>query len=278
MFKPEHTTTLDSIGNTIRMGVQGKGGTGKSTAMLTFPNLIVADIDNSVDIENAKAVKVDPTTIYKLKFHDPEFLKASQLSPNIHEASLKWIETNIMKFTPEQTFGLDSWTFLQDHFDVVMGKKIPITSTGAEDGRWFWGEKQDYSQDILTKLKRANCNLYVVFHEVDETDDKGRLTGRVRPMMDGKYNQKLSNHFTYWFRATAIGKKDDASAMKEQAKKMQITDEVLKMLYDFSNNKTVYTWQTQADELCACKSKLPFVKFIPASYEVFRSPEAFLQK
>jgi len=278
MYKPEHTTPLEVGDKIVRLGIQGHGGTGKSTSLLTFPNLVVGDIDNSVDVENAKAVKVDPATIAKLKFYDKEFRDKIKPGISVRDCVEKWVNDNLGKFTPEQTFALDSWTFLQDAFDKQTDTEVPNTRAGARDEFWFWGRKQEYSRDLLVEFQKARCNTAIIFHEVKEIDDKGRETGKVLPMMQGKFSYKLMNYFPYYFRQIAIEKITDTGKQREEAAKMGITPEQFAKAQEYSTNRTAYFWQTVTTAICNCKSKIPFARFIPATYNVFRNPEPWLQK
>lgn len=278
MYKPPEASSLELATKTIRLGIQGHGGTGKSTSLLTFPNCIVGDVDNSVDVENARAVKVNPSTILKLKFYDQEFRDKIQRGISVRDGVEKWINESLSKLSPEQTFGLDSWTFLQDSFDKQTDSEVPNTQRGARDEFWFWARKQEYARDVLVEMQKAKCNIVVIFHEVKEIDDKGRETGKVTPMMQGKFAYKLMNYFPFYFRQIAFEKIFDAKKQEEEAGKMGITTEQFRKAQEFSTNKTVYFWQTVTTAICNCKSKIPFARFIPATYEVFRNPEPWLQK
>lgn len=276
MFIPDKAASLAADKPYKHVGIQGHGGTGKTTSAMTFPNPVYIDIDNSVDLHNAQAVNVEPTTVKVLPFYDPEFYK--NYGPNTRDSVHSFLEKNVGKFTQEQSLILDSWTFLQDAFDKQTEKEIPITKNGAQDQYYLWEKKQDYSRDILTFLKQAKCNVVVIFHEVKETDDKGRDTGKVTPLMQGKFVNKLHNYFPYIFRQICFAKITDEIKQKEEATKMGITLEQFRKAQEYSTDKSVRFWQCSTTQIAACKTKIPFARFVGAHFDVFKNPEPWLQK
>ena len=279
MFIPPNSTKLEDLSDRRRVAIQGAGGTGKTTAALTFPNPIVVDIDNSVDLNNARAVGIDPSTVTVLPFYREDYQKTIMAvnRPNVKDCFEKWLEENIRKFAPEQTVIIDSWTFLQDAFDKFT--PIPIAKqSGAEDRMSWWGMKADWSQEILTTLQSAQCNIVMIFHEVEERDDKGRLTGKVKPMMQGRFADKLQNYFPYWFRQFTLDKITDREKQEAEIKAMGISRGVFEEIQNSSAPyRPSYIWQTVTSNLAKCKTKIPFARFIPAHYKVFVETSKFLQ-
>lgn len=267
---------------TFRVALQGAGGTGKTTSAVTAPNPVFADIDNSLDKHNADAAGVDISKIQRIPFYRSDFLKSvggqnSGQQPNIRDAFKRWLTENISKFEPEQTFVLDSWTFLQDAFDRQGTIEPYYNSYGKEDTLAFWAEKQDYSALILNLLQSARCNVVVIFHEVSEYDDKGRPTGKVTPMMQGKFAHRLQNYFPYWFRQIGMGKIADTEAQKKEASLMGITHNQFKRLQDSCpKTQSFYAWQVATTAVATCKTKIPFPRFIPSTFDVFANPEKYI--
>lgn len=272
MYIPDKAKTLDTKTDLqLRIALQGYGGTGKTTSALTFPNPVVLDIDNSADKHNTQAVGIDTKNVHVLPFYDQSFLDEIKPRGNLRDVFRTWIEKHASLFAPEQTLVLDSWTFLQDAFDKQTDLEPVYTKKGEIDEFAFWARKQDYARDILNALQRVKCNVIVIFHETVERDNNGRLTGKVTPLMQGRFADKLLNYFTYWFRQIAMEK----SIEEKLAKDMQITVEALKRICDFSTNNSMYTWQTQTTTIANCKSKIPFQRFVPAHYKIFQEPEQY---
>jgi len=277
MYIIPNSTQLTDLSTCYRIGIQGAGGSGKTTAALTFPNPVVADIDNNVDLNNALAAGVDPKTVSILKFHDKDFLRTIPAS-NPKDGIEIWLTNHLSKLDVSQTFILDSWTFLQDAFDLHT--PVPISkSSGAEDWMAWWGLKQDYSQSIMKLLQSCKCNVIVLFHEVAERNDKGTLTGRVNPLMQGRFADKLHNYFPYWFRQFALDKITDPEKIKTEIAAMGITHEQFTAIQASSSmRQPSYIWQTVTSNIAKCKTKFPFARFVPANYKSFIDAEMWRQK
>lgn len=261
MYTPPNAIPLnEKINQQRRVAIQGWGGTGKTTAALTFPNPVVLDFDNSVDPVNATCAGRKLEEIYVVPFYQQAFIDTIKRGSNRRDVFKSWLEQNVHKFETNQTLVLDSWTALQDEFDKAW---IPVmTKRGELDEFAFWEAKQDYAREILTLLRQAVCNSVVIFHEVMETDDKGRATGKATPLMQGKFVNKLSGYFTDWVRAIAV----DRSSKPEFIKSLDLTPEQWADILAFDSpikSKTIYLWQTVSGNVANCKTKTlglhPFV-------------------
>ena len=131
-------------------------------------------------------------------FTEPDFCK-SLVKPtgprsNRRDAFKKWLQIEAIKLQPEQTLVVDSWTRLQDAFDEQKELEPVTTKTGEIVVFDFWACKQDYAKEILNTLSDLRCHIVVTFHEVELTDETGKiLNGRVIPLMQGKFCQKYSS-------------------------------------------------------------------------------------
>jgi hypothetical protein len=178
-----------------RIAIIGPPGSGKTTSLLTFPDLVVFDLDRKL-----------PTGVANIPAWNPDWAdeviggkgRRTFNIANIRDASLMWIRDNITKFEPEQTFAIDSWTFLMDFFAI---------QTYAEDeaakesnGFFFWGQKLKYATKLMSYLKSAKCRVVVTMHETIDRDEKGNLNGKIRPLMNGGYQDQLLGGFTHVWR------------------------------------------------------------------------------
>ncbi len=286
MYIPPQAKSLDTVVNpTIRLGIQGAPGTGKTYSALNgFPNVTVADFDNKL---GAHAGRSD---IHVLPFYSPSFiieeLKVSNAPfqggkglniktspPNRRDAFIKFIREQGPLFTPEDTFFVDSWTTLQTAVDgQTTLEPVFSTKTGKLDEFNFWGMKIEYSSTICEILKGLKCNVIVSVHEFPERDkDSGELLSKIQPLMQGKFVCQLAGHFTDWFRQHAIPK------TKTKDKSIVIlnpTDKPIHWLHNYKlTNEIEYFWQITSDDIFDACVSLPYVpngiKFIPASYDSY---------
>lgn len=192
----------------IMLAMQGGTGTGKTHGALTFPNVTAADIDNNMIAYRNR------TDVHRLAFKDNDWLKKwyswdEKKKPYpIRDAVLQWIRAEGLKLESDQTFLLDSWTSLQDNFDMQTVLEPVLNKQGAVDEFAFWDRKQDYSRDILEALSRMKCHVVVTFHEQEVRNGMGALLSKIEPLMKGGYQKKLGKHFTDWFRCIAESKLD----------------------------------------------------------------------
>lgn len=265
-YTPPNTTTLETKKfSQIRLGIQGYPKTGKTTSALTFPKPIVLDFDNNVDAANAVAAGKSLDEITLVPFYSPAFVDTlvpkrtfAGAAPNRRDALTKWLREHAFKLEPDQTLVLDSWTMVQNAFDQQTGYEPAVSRTGAEDKFVFWKRKIEYAQELCEILKSINCHVVVTFHETIERDDEGRPTGKLRPAMQGQFADQLAGNFTNWFRQQALSRHKDPNNTKS---------EVI---------GTDYVWQTSADNIANCGTKLIGIRrIVPAKYDVFVHPENY---
>jgi len=187
------TDALTSSGATNRIAIIGPPGSGKTSSLLTFPDLIVFDRDKNT-----------PKGVVTIPAHNPDWAdslvkRSVKDTPNFRDATLKWLRLNHDKFEPEQTFALDSWTFLQDACDLqtyVEEDLIGVNpKTGQKDGYYFWKTKLEFSKKIVEFLKSMKCRVVVTMHETIDRDEQGKVNGKIRPVQDGSFKDQVLGVF-----------------------------------------------------------------------------------
>lgn len=253
---PNSRKCSDLKGGQVRIGLMGYPFTGKTWSALTFPNPVVLNLDNKLGAHSNRE------DVIVLPFSDGAFCDqyskrvSASHPPNVRNAVKKWLQTEGLKLEADQTLVIDSWTMLQNWFDIQETIEPQYSvSTGKVDEFAAWASKKQFSRDICEYLKLIRCNYIIVtFHETDERDKKsGKVTGKVRPLMEGSFKDQVSGHFTDWFRQHAIDK------LKEPNKS---DSEVI---------GTSYLWQTQSDSIadCGTGSLINVPRMIQADYETF---------
>jgi hypothetical protein len=256
MLTYEHAQTTFPKIPTLRVGIQGPPGSGKTASALTFPNPIFADFDH-IDIPSLLALPhlkdVKPQVI---PFYNVEFCKDKLgMKPNKmnlvpkHSALKKWIMDYGSKLTSEQTLILDSWTTLQDAFDEYTWSEPIYNSAGKVDDRAPWSLKLDFSTEISNMIKDLTCNVVVLFHEVQARDPQsGVLLDKIMPLMQGQFVAKIKIYYPNFFKASVEQKKDQAGKPIE-------------------GNTPEYFWQVKSDNKFDAKcSKVDLPFKVPAYY------------
>lgn len=252
MYIPTITRSLKDLKfPQIRLGLQGAPATGKTHSALTFPNVIVLDTDKSLTEHTGKDIPTFP-------MWDPDYVcslnngafkpKHQSHEPNVRDAVLWLLKTECRKLTAEQTLLLDSWTSLQNYFDTQTGYFPKMGRDGSINDYAFWGDKIDYSKDIVELLKKLACHVIVTFHEFQKRDPKTQqLLEKVGPLMQGQFVAQLAAPFTDFFRTLHIGEKDG----KDEK----------------------YVWQVRSDNQFNAKTRLTKipdgVKFVEPDFKIF---------
>jgi len=250
MYIPTNSQNLKDIkAKQIRLGLLGESGTGKTWSALTFPNPCVADFDGNLVGHVGKDVIVLP-------FHDHDWVinlpkgKATlkDASANRRDAFLLWMKTEAIKLESDQTLIIDSWSTLQDAFDIQTELEPVYNAENKVDTFAFWDKKLDFSRDILNACKALKCHVVVTFHEFKVRDPKtNQLIDKIAPMMQGKFVTKLGLYFTDFFRCHAVPK------YKVDANKKLVLDETTgKQIVE----STTWLWQTKPDAQVNCKTRM----------------------
>lgn len=275
LYTPLNCYTLNQLKSVpqIRLGIQGYPGSGKTFSGLTFPNPVVANCDRGLGAHFGRE------DVIEVPFYDHEFCKtmmavkgANYFSHMLKDIVYKWLETEAVKLTPDQTLVWDGNTGTQNAFHKWYEKNKVITSSGEHDSRAEWGLKKKYYAEIVEMLKSLRCHVVFIAHESEKKEKDGEYRGKIRPLLSGSFGDELVSHFTDWFRQLAADKPTSIDTVQpvELVKFGMTKDEYKKFVESFPRN-TIYYWQTESDSIYdgKCSSLLNFPRYIPATYESF---------
>jgi hypothetical protein len=261
MYTPPHAITDVSSYSNVIVGIQGPPGSGKTTSALSFPNPVVALFERPdfrgvlQELPHLKDVK--PVI---LPFYDADFILNKLKQPKSGEhfdaasAFVKWVQTESIKLTQQQTLVIDNWTRLQEQFDKV-NWSAPLYPTYSRKGEIDdfapWARKIDFAESVSNALLQCKCNIVVIFHEVQEREQgTGRLLDKIQPLMQGKFVAKLKSYYPNFFRQRCV-----ITPVKDKDGK--IVDE-----------KREYMWQTKGSLDFDAKCSWPNLPaLVPAVYQ-----------
>jgi hypothetical protein len=174
---------------------------------------------------------------------------------NIRDGFVKWLDTFGYALTIKDTLIIDSWSALMNWFEIqsTLPLEIVYTKNGEEDGFKYWGRLKKYCIDVTEKLKVLPCNVVAICHETMERDDQDRLTGKLKPLMQGSFKDQLAGQFTDFYRQVPIPE------VGKDGKPISINGTLVKGVE--------YFWQTQSDNIFnACCSIPGIPKYVKADY------------
>jgi len=267
MHIPTHATQSNTVETPpIRLGIIGVPGSGKTFAALTAPNPIVADLDNKL----AGYIKSNPEHKFPiLPFWNKKFVVETlgvknhgntnddRFPHNIRDAFKKWLATEACKLSSEQTLIVDSFTNLNDGFDIqsqLDWEKVYSPKTGQEDVFAFWKLKLQFNTEINALLKNLTCNVISIFHELPERDENGRVLG-IKPLIQGQSADRVPKDYTDFYRQKVITRDMDI-------KKFPGVDWA-------GDEREIYVWQRCKDQYfqIACSSSVKGAPFVRANWK-----------
>lgn len=274
LYKPVGAVSLDApaYNYQLRVGIQGMPGSSKTWASTTFPNPVFVSFDRGL------VSHIGRKDIIEIQFYNGQYVDSivrrsgTAQPPNRKEALVKFLTTEALKLSPEQTLVLDANTGIQTSYHVwwEQNKMTFLTDGGKVDARKEWSLKLGFYRELFEYLKALSCSFIFIYHESPDRNDKGDLNGQVRPLLTGQFQDEVQSHFTDWYRSVTVEKpKDDAE--KDRFKKKFGPDETLfKEWMKTGTADTLYLWQTQSDSICKCKTSLVAPKYILADYSSFQ--------
>jgi hypothetical protein len=255
----------------IRLGIIGVPGAGKTWSALSFPNPVYVDFDNKTKGWRSSNPDKTPPVLpfwnkdfvvnqlgiknYRAPGQNTYTINKDEYTHNVRDAFKKWLTEEAVKLTPEQTLIIDSFSSLNDFFDIQ--SKLPweivySPKTGQEDGFAFWGLKLKYNTEINTSLKNLSCNVVSLFHEMPEKDEEGRVLG-IKPLIQGQSADRTPKDYTDFFRQKVFNKADS---------------DCPKEITWFTDKGEAYTWVTVKSKYLqiACKSNEKYPALMEANY------------
>lgn len=241
----------------IQLGLQGPPGSGKTTAALTFPNPVVLDFDKGLQAhvgrEGARTVPFYSAD-WVLSYMGGKFKPTLQgATPNRRDALKHWLDNEARKLRADETLILDSWSAVQDAFDMETRLVPRHTKKGEIDDYAFWDDKIEYARYIFVTLQGLRCHSIVTFHETKVRDPKnGILLEKIEPLMQGKFVARIKQFFSDYYRCSC-----ESSDTKDAAGKAAV--------------KHNYLWQVNSNSMFDAKRRAlkTDLVFVPASYQSF---------
>jgi len=203
MFIPKEAIQTEPRAKEI-IALLGAPASGKTTACLTFPNRIWLDFDHKLPAGEVSIPFWDATFCDKIARRFSDKCPANQ-----RDAFKKWLTENYSKFTGEQTVILDSYTNMQAAFNQQERLENDMIADEKKSGFTFWGNKMRFSEEISNFIKSMRCRVVVIFHERLERDNEGEITGKISPVLDGRYKDEILKDFTDVWRQICFPYKKD---------------------------------------------------------------------
>jgi len=194
MFTPPNTRTSAPV-QEVRILLQGAPGTGKTTFLTSFPNLVVLDMDHKC-----------PANVTTVPFWDDDFIKPLKGSFK-RDKIINWCRDNLPQFSPSQTVAFDSWSTFQMWVNAAIQKE----TEGDKDTFKFYREKHRYSEVTIDIFRSLKCRLIVTAHETTKGDNIANL----RPLMEGKFGDQMAGHFTDHYRSYISSVKQDNKTVEQ---------------------------------------------------------------
>lgn len=200
-------TTTTTATKTIVL-LYGQPVTGKTTGARTFPNPYIVDFDGNLP---AGVPNVIP--LWDEKFVD-------KISPRIHSsrppsrcAALLKIYNDLATHLPAgSTIITDSLTRLETWYNIEeeADPNKPRSSKDASkiDGHALFRRRLNYFDTIFTTLTACRANVVFIVHQQQDRNEKGDVTGQIKPSLMGQIGEKLPGYFPIVLQA--VRKEDPA--------------------------------------------------------------------
>lgn len=178
------------------IGIQGEPNTGKTTAAISWPNVLALDFDKKlpkgvpcVEFWNEEVLR----EICGVKAPIPVFRK---------DAIIKWLRTAGPSLPKDITLLVDSYTMIDNSWSEFVKAMPQLFSTKPRDnspsefnGREMFKQKFDFNLELFSLLKSTPCPVIITFHETVERNEKGGLTGKYRTLVNGgSFKDQLEGH------------------------------------------------------------------------------------
>lgn len=191
MYIPPNIRTSTPV-EEVRILLQGAPGTGKTTFLCSFPNILILDMDHKC-----------PAGVPTVPFWDDEFVDSlgnKNQKQQKRDVVLNWCRNNLPKFTKEQVVAFDSWNTYQFWVNVA----CTADTAGDKETFKFYRLKNQYSEQLVDVFRNCKCRLIVTVHE----STKGENMSQLRPLMEGKFGDTMPGAFTDHYRSYVKTERD----------------------------------------------------------------------
>ena len=264
----------DTAKQQIRLGIQGFPGSGKDWSILGtpdgkqkgFPNPIVLNLDRGLGA-HSQCTNIYEVPLYKM------FKRTEQ-----KDKLVEWLDREGGKLTESQTLIIDSLSSLEQIYHIWFKDNesaLAVSSTGAYNNFVEWNLKDKWFNEIHNIVKGFRCDIVLLSHEAERADKStapgqpGLYTGKIRPILSGKFGDLIVREYTDWFRQMSTSKVADPKDVTLAAFRMT-KSEFINMQNSFVGD-TIYYWVTKGTDTFDAKasSLVNPPTFIPATYESF---------
>lgn len=178
------------------IAIIGAPGAGKTTSCIEspygtgFPNRIWLDWDHKLPVGEVSIPFWSP------EFCDKQAKRTASNVPNQRDAFSFWLRNNHDKFTDKQTVILDSASKMLNALDMQCNLERDAQGDSKKANWDFWAHKLRFWQETMTHVKNMKARFVMLFHETQERNDEGNLTGKIKPILDGSYKDQILGDFT----------------------------------------------------------------------------------
>lgn len=265
----------DTSKQQIRLGIQGFPGTGKDWSVLGtpdktqigFPNPIVLNLDRGLGAHSGC------DWIYEIPFW--KIYKRLEQKDKM----IEWLDKEGTKLSENQTLIIDSLSSLEQIYHMWFKAnelQLAIGSNGQYNNFIEWQMKEKWFNEIHVMLKSFRCDIVLLCHEAERADkptapgQPGLYTGKIRPVLSGKFGDLIIREYTDWFRQHSGAKTKEPK--DETLANFRMTKQEFFYMCDSFVGETIFWWQTKGSDLFDAKasSLINPPTFIPATYESFR--------
>lgn len=275
LYKPKGSIYLSEIeDSSIRLGIQGAPFSGKTTAALTFPNPVIISFDKKI------SAHLHRTDVPLIPFYNPAFVDTiikragTQAPPETKDAIIKWLQTEGLKLSHEQTLLVDGLTGIEDWFHIwykYNENELALSKKGEFNKFVQWDLKKQFFTELWNAFKAMSCDIVMVTHEQDDRNKDGSYNGKIKPLLTGQAADKMCGNFTDWVRQLVISKPKDEESLTKIMAKYGVSKATVKEWCDATPTEygSIHLWQTQGDDILdgGCSSLENTPKFILSNYK-----------
>tara|TARA_R110000803_G_C11989475_1_gene321910 strand:+ start:13391 stop:14188 length:798 start_codon:yes stop_codon:yes gene_type:complete len=201
MYQSTFAEPLNKDDKTIKLALVGPPGSGKTySALTTFPNPILVDLDNNLPTE------LQDKGYNTIKLWDEDWRKAKfgAKGARVLSSLIEFMTKEGRFFTEEQTLIFDSVSAINDHLEADVESDTPRQPEGDRNFR-YWKAHQMWLSMFLQAVRALSCNVVVICHEDELRDPNTNMIKARRIQLPGKKTSpRLPSFFNNVFRQVRI--------------------------------------------------------------------------